>query len=340
MAPLSSAPLPSPTQPSTQPPSTSSYASQSELEDIDYESLPTSSVAVHMMAGALAGITEHSVMFPFDSIKTRMQILNSKAIYSSISHAFAQITTTEGFYGLWRGVNSVIVGAGPAHALQFATYEHCKTLFGANADEHTPLQTAAAGVVATLANEAFMNPFDVIKQRMQIGTHYRGVLHCASDVLKREGIQAFYVSYPTTLVMQIPFQSIHYVSYEFFRKTFNPSGGYDPKTHIAAGAIAGALASTLTNPIDVCKTILQTRGSTSDPEIRGVNGLWGAAKLIYKRKGLLGFVRGVKPRILAHAPATAICWTTYETLKHFLSTPMISEKLTDTVVLKSVRMDQ
>lgn len=35
----------------------------------DYETLPTSSVAVHMTAGAFAGIMEHCVMYPLDSVK-------------------------------------------------------------------------------------------------------------------------------------------------------------------------------------------------------------------------------------------------------------------------------
>jgi len=38
-------------------------------EDYDYESLPTNSVAVHMTAGAVAGIMEHCIMYPFDSVK-------------------------------------------------------------------------------------------------------------------------------------------------------------------------------------------------------------------------------------------------------------------------------
>lgn len=35
----------------------------------DYESLPTSNVTDHMMAGAIAGIMEHCVMYPLDSVK-------------------------------------------------------------------------------------------------------------------------------------------------------------------------------------------------------------------------------------------------------------------------------
>jgi solute carrier family 25 (mitochondrial iron transporter), member 28/37 len=38
--------------------------------EFDYESLPdTSPVSVNLIAGALAGIGEHTVMYPADSIK-------------------------------------------------------------------------------------------------------------------------------------------------------------------------------------------------------------------------------------------------------------------------------
>lgn len=38
----------------------------------DYENLPTSaSLSTHMTAGAMAGILEHTVMYPVDSVKVR-----------------------------------------------------------------------------------------------------------------------------------------------------------------------------------------------------------------------------------------------------------------------------
>lgn len=35
----------------------------------DYESLPTTSVTINMTAGAIAGVLEHSIVYPLDSIK-------------------------------------------------------------------------------------------------------------------------------------------------------------------------------------------------------------------------------------------------------------------------------
>lgn len=40
----------------------------------DYENLPTSaSLSTHMTAGAMAGIMEHMVMYPVDSVKVRRE---------------------------------------------------------------------------------------------------------------------------------------------------------------------------------------------------------------------------------------------------------------------------
>lgn len=40
----------------------------------DYEILPTDRVSVVMSAGAIAGIAEHIVMYPVDSVKVRMDV--------------------------------------------------------------------------------------------------------------------------------------------------------------------------------------------------------------------------------------------------------------------------
>ena len=42
---------------------------------------------------------------------------------------------------LWRGVASVIAGAGPAHAVYFGTYEFVKEVTGGNREGHQFLST-------------------------------------------------------------------------------------------------------------------------------------------------------------------------------------------------------
>ena len=71
-----------------------------------------------------------------------MQILNPSTTpaYSGVLRSTLQIARGEGFFSLWRGMSSVIVGAGPAHAVYFATYEAVKHAMGGNqAGVHHPL---------------------------------------------------------------------------------------------------------------------------------------------------------------------------------------------------------
>ncbi|KAK0256834.1 Fe(2+) transporter [Friedmanniomyces endolithicus] len=292
-------------------------------EEYDYESLPPNfSLAANMVAGAFAGIAEHSVMYPIDLLKTRMQVVNPTpaAMYSGLGNAIATISRVEGYMSLWRGLSSVVVGAGPAHAVYFATYEAVKQAMGGNASGHHPLAAATSGACATIASDAFMNPFDVIKQRMQVhGSTYRSITECARSTFRNEGLRAFYVSYPTTLTMTVPFTALQFTAYESLTKLMqnHRKSGYDPLTHCTAGGLAGGFAAAATTPLDVVKTLLQTRGVSSDPEIRLARGLVSAASIIWRREGAKGFFRGMKARVVAAAPSTAICWSAYEVAKSY-----------------------
>ena len=44
------------------------------VEFDDYESLPTHELYVHMIAGAVAGVAEHTLMFPIDSVKVLKKV--------------------------------------------------------------------------------------------------------------------------------------------------------------------------------------------------------------------------------------------------------------------------
>ncbi len=40
-----------------------------DMEEVDYESLPTSRLSTHLLAGGLAGMMEHCCMYPVDCVK-------------------------------------------------------------------------------------------------------------------------------------------------------------------------------------------------------------------------------------------------------------------------------
>ena len=81
-----------------------------------------------------------------------------------MSHALSTISKAEGIGSLWKGISSVVLGAGtaekatmaqrhvvltqstgPAHAVYFATYEAVKHAMGGNnGNEHHPLAAGAS----------------------------------------------------------------------------------------------------------------------------------------------------------------------------------------------------
>jgi len=79
----------------------------------DYEALPpTASPITHMSAGALAGIMEHCVMYPVDSVKTRMQSIRLGSLYRGTYDALIKMMGTEGVFRPVRGIQAVFIGAG------------------------------------------------------------------------------------------------------------------------------------------------------------------------------------------------------------------------------------
>lgn len=257
-----------------------------------------------------------------------MQVATTKDLYSGIVNAVSKISATEGAFSLWRGISSMIMGAGPAHAVYFGVFEYVKNaLGGSDHSVHHPLVSAAAGAAATIASDALMNPFDVVKQRMQIdSSRYPTVSSCIRKTYSAEGFRAFYISYPTTLAMNIPFAACNFMIYDTVSKILNPQRKYDPLGHCIAGGIAGASAAAITTPLDVVKTVLQTKsllvnGSNAEQASASViklNSFLDGAKYVYNTHGFSGFLRGLRPRIVSNMPSTAICWTSYEMAKFYL----------------------
>jgi solute carrier family 25 iron transporter 28/37 len=184
-----------------------------------------------------------------------------------------------------------------------------------------------------------MNPFDVVKQRMQVhNSAFRSIGDCARTVYATEGLSAFYVSYPTTLTMSVPFTAAQFTVYEHMKKTLNPSGEYSPVTHIVCGGTAGGVAAALTTPLDVAKTLLQTRGTSRDTEIRGARGMIDALSIIGRRDGWRGFTRGLVPRVVTFMPSNALCWLFYEFFSScfIFIAPTIDIELTTITIVETV----
>lgn len=170
---------------------------------------------------------------------------------------------------------------------------------------------------------------------------YRGVLDCMGSLMKQEGTAAFYRSYTTQLTMNVPFQALHFMTYEYLQELLNPHRQYNPQSHMVSGALAGAVAAAATTPLDVCKTLLntqeaqaihliQTEAATAAGAVgaataaagsgsRHISGLAEAFRTVYRMGGTPAFFKGVQARVIYQMPSTAISWSVYEFFKYIIT---------------------
>src|SRR5258708_13469434 len=100
---------------------------------------------------------------------------------------------------------------------------------------------------------------------MQIhNSEFRSAATCARTIYAREGLRAFYVAYPTTLMMNIPFTAVQFTVYDHLKAFINPNNHYDPLNHATSGAVAGAVPAAAPTPLDAPNTPLHTHAPPND----------------------------------------------------------------------------
>jgi solute carrier family 25 (mitochondrial S-adenosylmethionine transporter), member 26 len=233
----------------------------------------------YIASGAVAGLTVDVVLFPIDTIKTRMQSRKGFA-------------NAGGFQSLYRGLSAVSIGSVPSAALFFGTYElvkndgpfslHGNQLLGAIVGE------TASGVVRV--------PLDTLKQRMQVGNS-ASLRTAASTRSSKELFQAL----PVTLMRDIPFAASQMLLYEFLKSNGVPVW--------ISGLIAGAVSGFVTTPLDVVRTrlmLVEAEGSVP----RVLESLW-------KEGGMSTVFRGASMRSLWISAGGCVFFSAYESARCF-----------------------
>ncbi|KAI7906924.1 mitochondrial carrier domain-containing protein, partial [Cokeromyces recurvatus] len=231
------------------------------------------------VAGALAGTAADSVLFPLDTIKTRLQ-------------SRAGLAISGGFRSVYSGLLSAFVGSAPNAALFFVTYEAIKRLLGASTDglSDSPYIFMTAATCGEISACTVRVPTEVIKQRMQI-KQYNTTLGAVTSVLRTEGLLGFYRGFLPTVAREIPFTCIQFPVYEYLKRKYSDHKGdnVEPLEAAVMGSLAGGFGAAITTPLDVCKTRIMLSSKVCIIE---------TIKRIVQEEGAKKLFAGLGPRVL------------------------------------------
>ena len=189
-----------------------------------------------LIAGGCAGTTVDVVLFPLDSLRTRLQ--SPKGFWAA-----------GGFSGVYNGVLATALGASPGAAFFFSAYESMKPAFKKmNGGEEHWLHHSASASCGEVAACLVRVPTSIVTQRMQVG-QYKSFGEAVTKIAaEKGGLWTFYTGYWTTVAREIPFSFIQFPMYEGLKKVWRVAQGSDttPAQGATCGSIAGAIASAIT----------------------------------------------------------------------------------------------
>jgi len=147
----------------------------------------------------------------------------------------------------------------------------------------------AIGAATTFAHDFFIAPSDVIKQRLQLCKSLTAV-QCIKNIVRDDGLLGLYRSYPLTVFMNIPYQSMVVCVNENLKTLIKPWEQERPQLwYIFCAGVAGGIAGVMTNPLDVVKTRIQTQ--EIQPSCKRLRQMWKMQEIhedIAKQQDKLG----------------------------------------------------
>ncbi|KAF8161585.1 mitochondrial carrier domain-containing protein [Crassisporium funariophilum] len=277
----------------------------------------TQSTINELIAGSVGGAAQVLVGQPLDTVKTRAQIAPSSV--KGPMDILSQTLRKEGFFALYKGMASPLIGIAGVNSLLFASYGVSKRLISPF-PQLSLKEIALAGAMAGAANAILASPVEMFKVRMQgqygAATDKR-LRAVASEMWRdwgfRKGIMR---GYWVTVAREIPAYAGFYTAFEFSKRKFGKKYGSElPVWALLASGSTGGIAYWLScYPLDVVKSRIQLRATP--PTGTPVQYIAHEIKAIVAESGMTGLFRGLSPS--RDIPAAASTFAAFELTREYL----------------------
>ncbi|CAD6993553.1 mitochondrial dicarboxylate carrier [Ceratitis capitata] len=261
--------------------------------------------------GGIASAGAACCTHPLDLIKVTLQTQQGKL---SVLQLTVKVVREQGVLALYNGLSASVLRQMTYSMTRFGIYEAGKKQI--NTDTFlgkitlAGLAGTAGGIVGTPADMVNVRMQNDVKLPADQRRNYKNAFDGLIKVYRHEGFTRLF-SGATTATGRGVLMTIGQIAFYDQIKTMlisTPYFGDDLATHFSASLAAGAIATTLTQPLDV----LKTRSMNAKPG--EFKGLWDIVKYT-ARLGPLGFFKGYIPAFVRLGPHTIITFVFLEQLR-------------------------
>ncbi|XP_066563808.1 calcium-binding mitochondrial carrier protein SCaMC-3b isoform X2 [Amia ocellicauda] len=274
-----------------------------------------------LIAGAIAGAVSRTGTAPLDRLKVFLQVQGGTLGWRVLG-GLRGMVQEGGVRSLWRGNGINVLKIAPETAIKFMAYEQIKRVIRGKEGSLRVHERFIAGSLAGATAQTVIYPMEVLKTRLTLRRtgQYSGMMDCAGQILRREGLRAFYKGYLPNMLGIIPYAGIDLAVYETLKTSWlqrYSAGSPDPGVLVllGCGTVSSTCGQLASYPLALIRTRMQAQASVEGaPQLSMV----GQFRHIVSREGLPGLYRGLAPNFLKVIPAVSISYVVYENTKRVL----------------------
>lgn len=254
-----------------------------------------------LFAGAVAGAVSRSIVSPFERLKILQQTqFGPSPKYVGILPSLRLILREEGIRGYFRGNWANVLRIAPTSAFQFYFYDAFLKLVQPDSSALCSSDRLLAGGLAGGVTLSLTYPLEFIRGRLTVQTEdkYRSLSHAFRSVVRKEGVLALYKGLWPSLLGIVPYVGMDFAAFYTFKsillkdKRFcKDDGTLGAVATLSCGGIAGALAQTVSYPLDLIRRRMQVQDFV--PGAVKYKGVSDAVVSIIRAEGCAALYKGL-----------------------------------------------
>lgn len=247
--------------------------------------------------GGISGCCSRTMVAPLDRIKILLQTTSAQ---QNTRQMFVQTLREEGITSLWKGNVLNCSRVLPYSALQFGSYDLCKSYMYSK-----PLsvyQRLSCGTVAGFVATTLTHPIDVVRHRLLMNQHIHTFRNATLDIFAERGYVSFFKGYGSSVVGLVPFVAVNFCTFDTLKSQLQWTSSVGI---LSIGAMSALVSQTVCYPLDTIRRRMQLRGH---PYRHGLD----AFMTLIRQEGFIKLYAGMSANAMKIIPNNSIRFLVYD----------------------------